>query len=234
MSTIDRSAPAVSPPLVAGQRLDRVTFHERYERMPPNTRAELIGGVVHMPSPLSHDHGDINAPIVRWLVDYERATRGIRVTVNASTLLDELGETQPDVSLRILPDHGGQTRIEGKYLAGPPELVVEIARSSRSIDLGPKLQDYQRAGVREYLVIALEPDEVFWFARRDDLFTRLQPVGEGLYRSGIFPGLWLDAEALYRRDFDQLDAALARGLASPEHAEFVQRLARAGGRERSG
>ena len=118
MSTIDRSAPVASPPLVAGQRLDRVTFHERYERMPPNTRAELIGGVVHMPSPLSYDHADVNAPVVSWLVDYERATRGVRVTVNASTLLDDLGETQPDVSLRILPEHGGQTRIEGKYLAG--------------------------------------------------------------------------------------------------------------------
>ena len=56
MSTIDRSTPVASPPLVAGQRLDRVTFHERYERMPPNTRAELIGGVVYMPSPLSYDH----------------------------------------------------------------------------------------------------------------------------------------------------------------------------------
>ena len=229
MSTIDRSAPVASPPLVAGQRLDRVTFHERYERMPPNTRAELIGGVVYMPSPLSFDHGDVNVPVVSWLVGYERATRGVRVTINASTLLDELGETQPDVSLRILPEYGGQTRIEGKYLAGPPELVVEIARSSRSIDLGPKLQDYQRAGVREYLVVALEPDEVFWFARRDDLFTRLQPDGEGLFRSEVFPGLWLDAEALYRRDLDRLDAALGRGLASPEHAEFVERLARARG-----
>src|SRR5688572_13850889 len=109
MSTIDRSAPVETPPLVAGQRLDRVTFHERYERMPPNTRAELIGGVVYMPSPLSPDHGDVNAHIVSWLVGYERATRGVRVTINASTLLDDLGETQPDVSLRILPEYGGQT-----------------------------------------------------------------------------------------------------------------------------
>ena len=78
-------------------------------------------------------------------------------------------------------------------------------------------------------MVALEPDEVFWFVRRDDRFTRLQPDGEGLFRSEIFPGLWLDAEALFRRDFDRLDAALGRGLASAEHAEFVERLARARG-----
>ena len=41
----------------AGQILDQPTFHERYEAMPPSTRAELVGGVVQMPSPLRSDHG---------------------------------------------------------------------------------------------------------------------------------------------------------------------------------
>src|SRR4051812_41451052 len=115
MSTIDRSIPVTSPPLVAGQRLDRDTFHERYERMPPNTRAELIGGVVYMPSPTSFDHGKVNAPIVSWLSDYEKRTPGVFVAVNNSAMLDDLGETQPDSSMLILPECGGQTRIEGRY-----------------------------------------------------------------------------------------------------------------------
>ena len=42
----------VLPPLVAGQHLDQPTFHERYEAMPPETWAELVGGVVYMPSPV--------------------------------------------------------------------------------------------------------------------------------------------------------------------------------------
>ena len=37
--------------LVEGQRLDQPTFHALYEAMPPGTRAELIDGVVYMPSP---------------------------------------------------------------------------------------------------------------------------------------------------------------------------------------
>ena len=57
MSTIERPAPAATlAPLVEGQRLDQTTFHERYEQMPEGTRAELINGVVHMPSPVGPEH----------------------------------------------------------------------------------------------------------------------------------------------------------------------------------
>ena len=51
MSPVDRTRTTTIPPLVDGERLDRATFHERYEAMPPRTRAELIGGVVVMASP---------------------------------------------------------------------------------------------------------------------------------------------------------------------------------------
>lgn len=229
MSTIDRSAPVATPPLVAGQRLDRSTFHERYERMPPNTRAELIGGVVYMPSPLSSGHGFVNTPVAYWIGHYQGATPGVGGIINASILLDDLGEPQPDTALLILPGYGGRTRDERRYVAGVPELIVEIALSSRSIDLGPKLQDYQRVGVREYVVVALEPDKVFWFVHREGRYVRLEPGEDGLLRSEVFAGLWLDARALFRYDIAQLRASLDRGLASPEHAAFVERLARARG-----
>jgi len=225
MSTVDRQKPATLPPLIAGQRLDRATFHERYEAMPSSTRAELIGGIVHMPSPLSLDHGDENEPIVGWLFLYRRSTKGVKGSVNASTFLDDEAEPQPDVSLRILPEYGGRTHYEGEYLAGGPELVVEIARSSRAIDLGSKLRDYERAGVPEYLVYALDPQEIFWFANRDGRFVRLAPGADGCYRSEVFPGLWLDPDALFKDDLDGLIATLERGLASAEHAAFVARLA---------
>src|SRR3954454_10390032 len=118
MSTIDRSQPRVLPPLVPGERLDQPTFHERYEAMPPDTWAELIGGVVHMPSPLRSDHGDVNDDVVGWLFSYRRATPGLRSAGNATTILSELAEVQPDTSLRIPEELGGQTRMVDGYITG--------------------------------------------------------------------------------------------------------------------
>ena len=226
MSTIDRPNPMTLPRLEPGQRLDRATFHARYEAMPPRTRAELIGGVVYMPSPLRNDHGDTGFYVAGWLAQYLRVTPGMRGSENATVFLDPESEAQPDVSLRVLPEYGGQTRVsEDGYLTGPPEMIVEIARSSRKFDLGEKLRDYERGGVLEYVVVALEPDEVYWFVRRGDRFEPLPPGPDGRFRSEVYPGLWLDPAALYADDLDRLLGTLERGLATPEHAEFVTRLA---------
>jgi Uma2 family endonuclease len=218
MSKLDHPRTGTVPALAAGEKLDRDTFHERYEAMPPTARAELIGGVVYMPSPLSADDGVHNIPVVVWLDHYVEFTPGVRASLSASILLDDLGEPQPDVSLRILPEYGGQTRLEGGFIAGAPELVIEIARSSRVIDLGAKLQDYERARVQEYVVVELDPNQIHWFVRRGGRLVDDSPGSDGLYRSAVFPGLWLDPEALFAGDRSRLRAAVDLGLATPEHA----------------
>ena len=222
MSTAERTS---APPLVAGQRLRQAEFHARYHAMPPGTRAELIGGVVVMPSPLGDRHGIVDAIAGMWLGYYKSRTPGTKVSHNATTILDEDNELQPDSWLRILPGKGGQTRDVGKYVGGCPELVIEVAASSRSIDLGAKLAEYERAGALEHVVFAIDPDEVFWHARRCDRLVRVHPDPDGLYRSTAFPGLWLDPVALFADDGPTLLAALERGLASPEHATFAAELA---------
>jgi Uma2 family endonuclease len=234
MSTVERTRPPKTlPPLVAGEHLDQPTFHERYEAMPPETRAELVDGVVYMPSPLSYDHGEEDNDAGGWLFHYKRFTPGVHSPNNATVKLDRKGEPQPDHQLFILAELGGQVRIdEGRYITGAPELIVEIARSSRRFDLTKKKGDYERAGVREYVVVELEPDRIHWFIRRGDHFEDLPPGPDGIYRSEVFPGLWLDPEAFYSEDLDRLIAVLNQGLATPEHAAFVARLAEA--RRRAG
>ncbi len=76
MSTTEKPERRVVPPLVAGQRLDQATFHERYEAMPPGTWAELVGGIVYMPSPLRDDHGETDDTLGYWLSHYKRFTPG--------------------------------------------------------------------------------------------------------------------------------------------------------------
>jgi hypothetical protein len=227
MSTVERVPPKTLPPLKAGQRLDQPTFHERYEAMPPETRAELVGGVVYMPSPMRGDHGRESRFVSGWLDRYEEHTSGIEGADGATVKLDLRGEPQPDHFLLILPECGGQSGVDADgYYTGAPELVAEIARSSRLFDLTKKKDDYELAGVREYLVIALHPNRIHWFIRRGGRFQDLRPGPDGIYRSKVFPGLWLDPEALFAHDRARRSEILGQGIQSPEHAAFVARLAR--------
>jgi Uma2 family endonuclease len=212
------------PPLEAGDRLDQPTFHARYQAMPEDTRAELIGGVVHMPSPLKRPHGRVHMLVNGWLLAYESATPGIEALDNATNILGPESEPQPDACLRILPEHGGQTREENEYVVGPPELVVEVASGMESIDLHAKRTDYERAGVREYVVVVIRQARVLWFVLRDGRFEDLSPAADGNLRSEVFPGLWLDPAALLRRDLPRVLEVLRQGLATPEHATLVARL----------
>jgi Uma2 family endonuclease len=213
------------PPLENGDHLDQETFHARYEAMPEDVRAELVGGVVYMPSPLKRPHGRMHVRVIRWLSEYEEATPGTEVLDNATNILGPQSEPQPDASLRILPDRGGQTREQDEYIVGAPEHVVEIASGKDSIDLHAKRTDYERAGVKEYLVVVLRQAQVLWFASRAGHFEELAPGSDGILRSEAFPGLWLDPTALLRLDTRRVLEVLRQGLASPEHGAFVSRLA---------
>jgi Uma2 family endonuclease len=230
MSTVE--PPPVSralPPLQAGERLDQRAFHARYEAMPEGTWAELVDGAVVMPSPLRNEHGGYDDVVSFWVVSYRRFTKGLGSAKNSTVILDYGSEVQPDGQLRIRSELGGQTRIEDGYVVGAPELVIEISRSSRFFDLGPKKAIYERAGVCEYLVAELDPDRLHWFVRSGDRFSELDADPDGIYRSRMFPGLWLDAEAFYAEDLDRIAEVLEQGVATPEHAAFMARLASAAG-----
>jgi hypothetical protein len=98
--------------------------------------------------------------------------------------------------------------------------VVESAKATRYIDLGPKLGDYERAGVLEYIVHAIDPDEILWFGQEQGALVQKTVDADGLFRSTVFPGLWLDPRALLNGDRQRLRAVLDIGCATPEHAAF--------------
>lgn len=214
------------PPLENGDRLSREEFERRYDAMPGLKKAELIEGVVYMPSPVRVDqHGAPHFDLIGWLANFRWATPGVIGADNASIRLDLANMPQPDACLFIDPARGGQARISADgYIEDAPEFVAEVAASSVSYDLGPKLEVFRRHEVREYLVWRVLDRQIDWFALRGRRFVRLPLDKSGVYRSKVFPGLWLDPEALIRGDTAALHAALQRGLASPEHADFVNRL----------
>ena len=213
------------PQLLPGQRLTRDEFLCRWEALPELKNAELIDGIVYMSSPVSNRHSTFDFLIHGWLFGYVAATRGCQAGSNGTWLMAE-SAPQPDSHLRILPEHGGQSKIEGNYCAGAPELIVEVCASSATHDFGPKLALYQRAGVREYITLSLEPKEVVWRELAGGGYVPLAPGNDGTLRSRVFPGLWLDPEALLAGDAARMLERLRVGLESSEHAEFIASLKR--------
>lgn len=227
--TSDPAQPSL-PPLGEGERLSRDEFERRYDAMPDLKKAELLRGVVYLARPVRIEpHGKPHGWLLYWLHSYEEATAGVEAACGPTVRLGLESEPQPDAILRVKPACGGRTTtsIEG-YVEGPPELVAEVSASTAPTDLGLKRDIYREMGVSEYVVVRPRARAVDWFRLEGSAYTRIEPDGDGMQRSMVFPGLWLDARALLRGDLRRLKDVIVAGVGSPEHARFVRRLAGAG------
>ena len=106
------------------------------------------------------------------------------------------------------------------YVTGRPELIVEVAASSASYDLHEKLHAYRRNGVREYIVWRVWDAAIDWLVLRGGRYEPL-PLSDGIFKSEVFPGLWLDPAAALAGDMVRVPAVLQQGLASPERIAFL-------------
>ncbi len=182
-----------------GDRLTQPEFHRRYERRPDLKKAELIEGVVYLPSPVrATAHGDLHAQMTAWLGAFASTARDARVSDNATVILDTDNEVQPDLSLRRVD--GGTSRLEDDYIVGPPELIIEIAASSAAIDLHDKKNAYRRNGVQEYIVWRVFDEAIDWWHLVDGEYRPLPTRDDGVVESNIFPGLRLHVPAMLRGD----------------------------------
>src|SRR5947209_7310805 len=104
MSTISlprRSAPLSNgvPLLVNGDRMKQPEFHRRYLAYPDDVKFELIGGIVYMASPLRYTHGTYSQELSLVFSLYRTATPGVEAADNATVILGEESEPQPDLAL---------------------------------------------------------------------------------------------------------------------------------------
>jgi Uma2 family endonuclease len=209
-----------------GAHLSAAEFLRRYEALPEVKKAELVNGIVYMASPVRSDqHGFPDSLIQTWLGNYAIATPGVKSATNSTARLGPDDVLQPDGLLLIVPERGGQARLNAKgYLQGAPELVAEVAASTASLDAREKLVSYRRAGVREYLLWRTADGAVDWFILEEDDYRPLPAGADGVLRSRVFPGLWLDAAGLLAEDGARVLTKLQAGLQSAEHASFVAGL----------
>lgn len=214
------------PPLENGDRLLRHEFERRYQQMPHVKKAELIEGIVYMASPLRFEpHAEPHADLIIWLGNYKVATPKVRLGDNPTVRLDFDNEPQPDAVLLINASAGGQTFLgEDGYIEGAPELAVEVSASSASIDLSDKKRAYRRNRVREYLVWQVFDQRIDWFSLQNGDYVSLLPDENGVIHSQVFPGLWLQVNAMLKGDMLQVLSVLQTGLNSDEHQAFTRQL----------
>jgi Uma2 family endonuclease len=210
------------PPLEPGDRLTRQEFHRRYAAMPHLKKAELIEGIVHMPSPVSARYSTPHAHLMIALGTYVVSTPGLAIDDNATVILDADNEVQPDILLRLL--HGSLHINDNDFFEGAPELIAEIAASSASYDMFDKMQVYRRNGVQEYLVWQVYDERIDWFHLHEGRYAPLPADENGILRSRMFPGLHLNARALLQGELAAAVATVQAGVQTPEHAAFVQKL----------
>lgn len=196
-------------PLESGDRLTREEFHRRYCARPDIRKANLVEGVVYVPSPARFDqHNKPQSLFIMWVNTYAAIMPGVEAGGDATILLSDTSEVQPD-ALLFRVDPPGNARLTDKdYIKGAPELIVEVAASSASYDLHDKLEAYRRAGVEEYIVWQIFEGRILWLRLRAGEYIPLQPDADGIIESKVFPGLRLDVPAMLAGDRAAVLAAL--------------------------
>ena len=202
------ATPTAPPVLESGDHLTRDEFHQRYCARPDIKKAELVEGVVYVPSPLRFElDSEPHGRVITWLGVYTAKHPAIRLGDNPTVRLDATNEVQPDACLWQVQPDGPRLDARG-YVEGAPQLVVEIAASSASYDLHEKKEAYRRNGVREYVVWRVLDRAMDWFRLQAGEFIRVAPDARGVIESAAFPGLRLDVPKLLTGDLAGVLAAL--------------------------
>lgn len=219
--------------LYHGAKMDSEKFHLLYCGMPENYKAELLAGRVYEPPPPGIQHGEIHIDLGAVFAAYGRRTMGLDAIITPTIILSPSDEPEPDLILRVRPEFGGQSTTVTKrcsplpaekanFIKGAPELVAEVAFSSRWIDLNLKKQRYQLAGVLEYIVVEPSKKKLTWFDLKNTCNLKCHRCRT--FRSSVFPGLWINEAALSEGDYDLLMKTLETGMQSAEYKTFADTL----------
>lgn len=157
-------------------------------------RVELLEGQLVDMSPIGPRHALAVDALTELLVIAASGRAGVRV--QNPIALDGGTEPQPDIVLVRRPWRGYPASHPG------PEdiiLLVEVADTSRDMDLGAKRELYARAGIREFWIVDLITNGVLVCRNpggdRYAAVTRVEPAGvlavEGL------PGVTIPAGSLF-------------------------------------
>jgi Uma2 family endonuclease len=158
MSTITTPAPLpiltvipCLPPAPDGRvRFSREAYHRMFEIgvLDRQKRIELIDGEIVMMSPMGPPNGELISRLSEFFV--KRLPDEYQCRVQLPIIVDDHSEPEPDLAIVRRKDSGYRNEHPN-----PAEvfLLVEVASTSLSLDLGAKQRLYANSQIAEYWVV---------------------------------------------------------------------------------
>lgn len=193
----------------------KLTFEEFVAWADEDTRAEWVEGEIQQMSPVSKIHQELCGFLFALLREFIEA-HGLGVLFDQTFLMrlrDQRTGREPDL---LFVSNANLHRVTNTYLDGPADLVVEIVSPESEVrDREVKLAEYERAGIPEYwLIDPLRSIALFYQLGKDGRYRVIPPDTDGVYRSRILDGLWLNVDGLWQRPLPTM-SALRRELGLP-------------------
>ena len=189
-------------PVVQEQHIP-MTYAEFLTAFDENAHAEWVNGEAILFMPPSVRHQRIVKFLAVLLEMYVRFSRVGEVFFAPFEMraLSEGNAREPDI-LYVASEH--QARVTDKRVSGPADLIVEIiSPESISRDRADKFYEYQQAGVREYWIIDPRPGTEradFWVLGANERYQPVPVDADGIYRSTVIPGFWIDVHWLWEEE----------------------------------
>jgi len=176
---------------------ERMTADEFFKYGPEDRKAELIDGVMIVPSPPSIRHEQLQIFLLRLIKEFaEQHDLGEVLGSRTAVQLADDQAPEPDI-LFISKERANIITDRGVF--GAPDLVIEVLSATTAAhDRGPKFRAYERAGVRElWLIDPYGPAGTEYYQRQGAGLRPLMPDADGLVHSLALPGFKLHTAWLW-------------------------------------
>ena len=217
--------PTVLPPLVRSEWIE-MSGEQFLAWAPPDSKSEWVDG--------------------KGIAYVSNSARHVRIVVFLGTLLNafvrafDLGEVFFENLLMRLPTrpsgrmpnifvigHADRARVREQWFDGPALLAIEVlSEEGVARDLREKREEYERAGIFEYLTIDVRPNrQGFTYLRldADGHYQPVEPDADGSFHSRALPGFWLDSAWLDQDPPPGVERLLLR-IAPEAYRHYLERL----------
>lgn len=225
---------AIFQPITPPDREIRIpmSYEEFLALSGEHQHAEWEDGETIIFMPATPEHQDMVSfllTLLRLFVDFFKLGKVLTAPVEMKTSSTS-NAREPDI---LFIAGKNLERLNDKRLSGPADLVIEvISPESVRRDRNRKFREYQEAGVREYWVIdgrsnAQRAD--FWILDQSGQYRNALVDEDGIYRSTVIKGFWLDEAWLWQSPLpDSFTTFAAIAGFPPEMLDMLRKIAERG------